>query len=108
MSILETYYTYAKLAQAAYIDLSNASWQDPVAIVNEGIIQGRMPEHLGLDLFTGPDAWTLLSPYYKTSNLTGHSDPASGFAGMLLSNPTYGKVLAIAVTEPTNNVQVYF
>lgn len=44
--------------------------------------------------------WSLLDPYYRKSVETGHSDPNSGFSAMLLQNSSYGKVLAIAGTEP--------
>jgi len=112
MNILETYYTYAKLSQAAYIDLSGvAAPLNSVEIVNAASsnAQQRVPLELAKNVFgvgdnnTNPaDTWTMLSPYYKTGGITGHSDPSSGFAGMLLTNPTYGKVLAIAGTEPTS------
>lgn len=110
MNILETYYTFAKLSQAAYIDLSPAkiNGADPknnATIAQAAADQDRVPLSLAENIFgaksTTADTWTMLSPYYKTSGSTGHSDPSSGFAAMLLSNPTYGKVLAIAGTEPT-------
>lgn len=108
MNILETYYTYAKLSQAAYIDLSSKGQNFTVDdIIALAVGQERVPRALVSQLFgkdaTDPDYWTMLSPYYKTSPSTGHSDPTSGFAAMLLSNPNpeYGKVLAIAGTEPT-------
>ena len=108
MNILEKYYTYAKLAQAAYVDLSSKGQRPSVSdIVSLASIQDRVPEALAKDIFgvgaTDSNYWTMLSPYYKASPSTGHSDPDSGFAAMLLSNPdpAYGKVLAIAGTEPT-------
>lgn len=110
MNILETYYTYAKLSQAAYIDLSavaNPLDKQAIVIAAASPDQKRVTEALAKDIFgvdaTGTDYWTMLSPYYRTGTYlglnNGHSDPASGFAGMLLSNPTYGKVLAIARTK---------
>ncbi|MDD2893429.1 MAG: lipase family protein [Halothiobacillaceae bacterium] len=124
MNILETYYTYAKLSQAAYIDLSPAmigasNPLDGTEIANAAKKQERVPFALAQNIFgVGPsntnpaDTWTMLSPYYKTGSWllgssTGHSDPSSGFAGMLLTNPTYGKVLAIAGTEPTNGASQF-
>jgi len=110
MNILETYYTYAKLSQVAYIDLSNVTNPlNPQTIVDTAILkeQERVTEALAKDIFSispgadATDTWTMLSPYYRTSATTGHSDPTSGFAAMLLSNSTYGKVLSIAGTEPT-------
>lgn len=111
MNVLETYYTYAKLSQAAYIDLSPSmiGTDNPfsnVRIAKAADDQERVPKTLAENIFgvgaSNTDPWTMLSPYYKTGGITGHSDPASGFAGMLLSNPTYGKILAIAGTEPTS------
>ncbi len=50
--------------------------------------------------------WKVLDPYFNPSYATtGHSDPASGFASMLVENDTYGKVLAIAGTEPSGPEQ---
>jgi Ca2+-binding RTX toxin-like protein len=111
MTILDTYYTYAKLAQAAYVDLSGydrATTDLGSVAVNEAAKGDpqRMAEQLAKQFFgegdyaTPATTWTLLDPYYKTSPETGHSDPDSGYAAMLLSNPEYGKVLAIAGTEP--------
>ncbi|MES9879788.1 MAG: calcium-binding protein, partial [Sedimenticola sp.] len=113
MNILDTYYTYAKLAQAAYIDLSPSmleagqSYKNVDDIVKAGTSdkQKRMPEFLGQQLFGSgktptPDHWTILSPYHLTSPNSGHSDPDSGFAAMLLEHPDHGKVLSIAGTEP--------
>jgi VCBS repeat-containing protein len=123
MNILETYYTYAKLSQAAYIDLSPAKIGtdnpfDSTKIVDAASSQERVPQYLAENIFgvgnntTPNDTWTMLSPYYKTGSWlgsnTGHSDPTSGFAGMLLSNPVYGKVLSIAGTEPTNGASQFF
>ncbi|MES9857005.1 MAG: hypothetical protein ABW166_10420 [Sedimenticola sp.] len=112
MNILETYYTFSKLSQAAYIDLSlgvlkGALPDDPFTIVDAGSSkdQKRMPKDLGEQLFgavdnPSPDHWTILSPYHLTSPNSGHSDPGSGFAAMLLEHPDHGKVLSIAGTEP--------
>ncbi len=112
MNNLSTFYTYAKLAQAAYIDLSpfqlsGTSPYKPTDIVSTGASkdQKRMPEDLGEQLFGSgktptQDHWTILSPYYLTSPNSGHSDPGSGFAAMLLEHPDHGKVLSIAGTEP--------
>lgn len=114
MNILEIFYTYAKLSQVAYIDLSQVlNPKDPQSIVDAAISaeQERVPEILANNIFgigsNNIDPWTMLSPYYKTSPDTGHSDPSSGFAAMLLTNPTYGKVLAIAGTEPTAGVSQF-
>lgn len=116
MSPLETYLTYSALAQVAYIDISKtaigSSWDGTATIRRETIIdagrnQIRVPEALGRQLFADGE-WNMLSPYYRTGSLTGHSDPDTGFAGMLLSHPTIGKALAIAGTQPTDNVQAYF
>lgn len=123
MNILETYYTYAKLSQAAYIDLSPAklginSPLNATIITQAAKNQERVSLALAENIFgvgaanTNPsDTWTMLSPYYKTGSWygssTGHSDPTSGFAGMLLSNANYGKVLAIAGTEPTNGASQF-
>ena len=52
--------------------------------------------------------WTILDPYFKRSDATGHSDPASGFAAMLVHNAAYGKVLAIAGTEPQAPWQKFY
>ncbi|MBK9160742.1 MAG: hypothetical protein IPM27_04145 [Nitrosomonadales bacterium] len=83
MNILETYYTYAKLSQAAYIDLSaekinNGNPFDIGTIVKAAISQERVPEFLAKDIFgvTNPnpaDTWILLSPYYKTGSWLGSS-----------------------------------
>jgi hypothetical protein len=79
MNILETYYTYAKLSQVAYIDLSgfgsNPDWS---IIATAAKNQNRVPEALAQDIFNvaNPDYWMVLSPYYKTDGITGHSDPA--------------------------------
>lgn len=117
MNTLETYYTYAKLSQAAYIDLSPLEIGSKNPFNNDDIAQAakdqeRVPLTLAQNIFSNnasnPDRWTMLSPYYRTGATTGHSDPASGFAGMLLSNPTYGKVLAISGTEPGKDWQTYY
>ncbi len=110
MNELETYYTYAKIAQAAYIDLSGFSTSTITGsdIAEAGREQGRTPLALGTAMFTGSNPWTMLSPYYRTGGRTGHSDPDSGFAGMLLANPEGDKVLAIAGTEPSVNGQTYW
>jgi Ca2+-binding RTX toxin-like protein len=119
MTILDTYYTYAKLAQAAYIDLSGydrATAMQGGTAADEAVTGDpqRLPKQLADQLFgvsndysTPATTWTLLDPYYKTSAASGHSDPASGYAGMLLSNPEFGKVLAIAGTEPGQPGQTY-
>lgn len=110
MSNLQTYYTYARLAQTAYIDLSSVGneWRasadalvPATTVISLGALptQERMPNALGNRLFLAEEEnWHVISPYYNPVN--GHSDE-SGFAAMLLSNPTEGKVLAIAGTEPT-------
>ena len=91
----------------------------PETIIDEGASERlpgnseRIPEALGRQMFdpskqadvTG--RWTILDPYFKRSDDTGHSDPASGFAAMLVHNAAYGKVLAIAGTEPTAPGQAY-
>jgi len=47
MNILETYYTYAKLSQAAYIDLSSKGQNPSVTdIVSLAKSQERVPEVL--------------------------------------------------------------
>ena len=88
MNTLETYYAYAKLSQAAYIDLSPSmigtlSPFDNAEIANAARAQERVPLALANNIFgvgvSGTDTWTMLSPYYKTGGMTGHSDPASGF-----------------------------
>ena len=80
MNILETYYTYAKLSQAAYIDLSSvANPLSSVEIVKAASsdAQQRVPEFLAKNIFgvgdnTNPnDTWTMLSPYYKTGSQVG-------------------------------------
>lgn len=114
MRLLETYYTYAKLAQAAYIDLGRKNRgtlfdaQGNVrgqVIVDAGAEEGqeRFPLELGMQMLGGnTPQWKMLSPYFLTSPDTGHSDPTSGFAGMLLQKEGSGeKVLSIAGTEPS-------
>ncbi|MBK9160187.1 MAG: hypothetical protein IPM27_01205 [Nitrosomonadales bacterium] len=54
MNTLETYYTYAKLSQAAYIDLSNvANPTNKQAIVNAAYsdAQQRVPRYLAENIF---------------------------------------------------------
>ncbi|MES9856999.1 MAG: hypothetical protein ABW166_10390 [Sedimenticola sp.] len=77
MNILETYYTYAKLSQAAYIDLSPSLLsvgddpKNPDIIVNTATspYQSRMPESIGQQFFgsgqnPSKDHWKILSPYH--------------------------------------------
>ena len=51
-----------------------------------------IPEALGRQMFDPSKPadisgrWTMLDPYFKTSSAAGHSDPASGFAAMLVEN----------------------
>ena len=114
---IQAIYDYAKLANFAYVDLSRylkgelklKNIVDEAASEENPGATARIPKVLAKQMFapaTPEDAdftgtWTLLDPYFKTSDGTGHSDPASGFAAMLLENDTYGKVLAIAGTEPS-------
>ena len=119
---IQAIYDYAKLATLAYVDLSGYSRLgfSTADIIKEGVSNRnpgkteRIPTALGTQMFNPggslPDGtvisadttgqWTVLDPYFNPSVATGHSDPASGFAAMLVSNPIYGKVLAIAGTEP--------
>jgi pimeloyl-ACP methyl ester carboxylesterase len=121
---IQKIYDYAKLATLSYVDLSEyAKKSDAIANVinkaassqNPGKTE-RIPKILGTQMFAPTDnistditgKWSLLDPYFKTSADSGHSDPDSGFAAMLLSNDTYGKVLAIAGTEPGGPEQLYW
>ena len=119
---IQEIYDYAKLSTLAYVDLSEHGQNDitPKIIVEEGSKtenpgnSERIPEALGRQMFdpskqadvTG--RWTILDPYFKRSDDTGHSDPASGFAAMLVHNAAYGKVLAIAGTEPQAPWQKFY
>lgn len=117
---IQQMYDYAKLSVLAYVDLSKYEKDKVVSdvIIREAFSKdppgnsARIPEALGRQMFDPSKPadisgrWTMLDPYFKTSSATGHSDPASGFAAMLVENPTYGKVLAIAGTEPNGPGQV--
>ncbi len=64
MNILETYYTYAKLSQAAYIDLSSKGQNFTVDdIIALAVGQERVPRALVSQLF-GKDA---TDPDYHTN-----------------------------------------
>lgn len=112
---IQEIYDYAKLATLSYVDLSRytRSTLDATDVIKESASannpgkQERISTALGDQMFnllkpadiTGK--WTILDPYFKADPSTGHSDPASGFAAMLVKNDTTGnKVLAIAGTEP--------
>ena len=114
---IQQIYDYAKLATLAYVDLSTE--ENPtvpsviIRVAKESNAPGntaRLPESLGTQTLNPSGAisaditgkWTILDPYFRKSEATGHSDPASGFAAMLVQNDTTGaKVLAIAGTEPS-------
>ena len=109
---IQEIYDYAKLSTLAYVDLSEHGQAEitPEIIVEEGAGKEnpgkseRIPEALGKQMFdpkkpadvTG--RWKILDPYFKRSDDTGHSDPVSGFAAMLVHNATYGKVLSGATS----------
>ena len=114
---IQQIYDYAKLATLAYVDLSTE--ENPtvpsviIRVAKESNAPGntaRLPESLGIQMLNPGGAvsaditgqWTVLDLYFRKSEATGHSDPASGFAAMLVQNDTTGaKVLAIAGTEPS-------
>lgn len=122
---IQDIYDYAKLATLSYVDLSGYTKGlavIPTNVVKEGASDKnpgateRIPKSLGTQMLnpgaTLPDGtivsaditgqWTVLDPYFiGYQNPNGHSDPASGFAAMLVQNDTTGKkVLTIAGTEP--------
>ena len=97
---IQQMYDYAKLSVLAYVDLSKHEKTaiTPESIIDEGADKrppgdsARIPEALGRQMFDPKEPadisgrWTMLDPYFKTSSATGHSDPASGFAAMLVEN----------------------
>lgn len=120
---IQEIYDYAKLATLSYVDLSKHSRSGLTAanVISEGKSTDnpgateRIPEVLGKQMLA-PTAdipaditgkWTVLDPYFRPSGATGHSDPESGFAAMLVRNDTTGKkVLTIAGTEPSGPGQM--
>lgn len=103
---IQQIYDYAKLATLAYVDLSaSSSPKDPdtiIQIAKEAGAPGgtaRIPEKLGTQMLN-PNSevptditgqWSVLDPYFiGYQNPNGHSDPASGFAAMLVQNQTTG------------------
>ena len=95
---IQQIYDYAKLSVLAYVDLSAiSSPKDPSEIVRIAKTDdphgnsARLPEALGSQMFDSSvpadisGHWELLDPYFKPSDATGHSDPASGFAAMLVA-----------------------
>lgn len=84
---IQEIYDYAKLSTLAYVDLSEHGQAEitPEIIVEEGAGKEnpgkseRIPEALGKQMFdpkkpadvTG--RWTILDPYFKRSDDTGHS-----------------------------------
>lgn len=118
---IQAIYDYAKLATFCYVDLSALLSPKNIDEIiyaaahadNPGATE-RIPTVLGSQMFDPRFAaditgrWTLLDPYFRPHPDTGHSDPASGFAAMLLENDTYGKVMAIAGTEPGAPEQWYY
>lgn len=122
---IQEIYDYAKLATLSYVDLSKYLRSGFTAknVVDEGAsidnpgATKRVPTALGTQMLN-PDndtpaditgKWTVLDPYFTANPMTtGHSDPASGFAAMLVQNDTTGKkVLAIAGTEPSAPEQAF-
>lgn len=124
---IQEIYDYAKLATLSYVDLSEHSKSelaDAQIVIGEGASTlnpgdtARIPIALGTQML-GPTTsistditgqWTVLDPYFTANpTTTGHSDPASGFAAMLVQNGTTGnKVLAIAGTEPSAQDQTFW
>ena len=84
---IQEIYDYAKLSTLAYVDLSEHGQAEiiPEIIISEGSKKNppgnseRIPEALGRQMFdpskpayiTG--RWTILDPYFKRSDATGHS-----------------------------------
>ena len=96
---IQQMYDYAKLSVLAYVDLSASdSPKNPDKIIDVASSSkapgnsARIPEALGRQMFDPSKPadisgrWTMLDPYFKTSSATGHSDPARGFAAMLVEN----------------------
>jgi len=95
---IQTIYDYSKLATLSYVDVSAVA--DPfdigalVDVARRDSAPGstaRLPESLANQMFRPGDLgsdgqaiqadttgqWKLLDPYFKKSDETGHSDPAS-------------------------------
>ena len=119
MNDMEVINTYAKLANLAYLDLSKwsipegRSIDDKETIIDVSISRRQevLPEALVRQLIASRDQsedWSILTPYYKTDPITRHSDPDTGFAGMLLGHEQHGKVLVIAGTEFRKHRQTYY
>src|SRR5882672_9337859 len=102
-TLANDYYKYARLATAAYVDLT-----DVVDLRNRDQLSGaangqrRMPTALGDQFFDVTNGWSILGDprFPLAGGGEQHNDPASGFAATLFKdNVTGEKVLAIRGTE---------
>lgn len=108
MATTSDYFTYAKLATAAYVNL-DGRLTDGVTLASESDRQGRLPAALATltfvkDQISNPDPWTIPKVKNATdpadNNRTGYSgNDGTGFAATLFERGGE-KVLAVRGTEP--------
>jgi len=91
MPTTEELFDYARLADAAYIDLSKVLYWDPAAVAAAAVSQERLPLKLAEDTFT-LSGWQVVA-YDDLDNKT------TGFASTLFKGPGEEYVLGIRGTE---------
>jgi hypothetical protein len=91
-TLIELLFDYARLADAAYVDLHAISWSNPDAVADK-VKAGRLPERLADATFTtAPGGWKVLH-YDDTENAS------TGFAAALFERSDGQPVLAMRGTE---------
>ena len=94
MSTISRYFDYARLADAAYVDLSSTTWTDPVQVAIRADLALKLPLKLAQNTFNAsPTGWQV-AHYYDTENST------NGFAATLFKNSANRYVLGVRGTEP--------
>ena len=94
MQTIQQLFDYARLADAAYINLLDVAWlNNPDAVVNDAVAEGRLPRRLAEATFnTAPNGW----------QVAGYDDSRNaidGFAATLFKSTEGKYVLAMRGTE---------
>jgi hypothetical protein len=93
MSTISEYFEYARLADAAYVNLSTVTWSIPAAVANQAVSDQKLPRKLADATFnTSANGWQV-AHYYDAEN------PTTGFAATLFKNSAGRYVLGVRGTE---------
>jgi pimeloyl-ACP methyl ester carboxylesterase len=94
MSTISRYFDYARLADAAYVDLSSTAWNNPDEVSARAAAVQKIPLALARATFNTTSTGWQVADYYDTEN------PINGFAATLFKNSANRYVLGIRGTEP--------